>query len=74
MNLFALGLNHNTAPLALREKVAFSSELVNLVFAKVGDAQVDLFFDDPHVLALDLFEQHDALAIRHCAVVHSVVQ
>ena len=35
MNLFALGLNHNTAPLALREKVAFSSEELDTANQKI---------------------------------------
>ena len=35
MNLFALGLNHNTAPLALREKVAFSSEELDTANLKI---------------------------------------
>jgi glutamyl-tRNA reductase len=35
LNIFALGLNHSTAPLALREKVAFPMETIN-------DALVDL--------------------------------
>jgi glutamyl-tRNA reductase len=35
VNIFALGLNHSTAPLALREKVAFPLETIN-------DALIDL--------------------------------
>ena len=40
MQLFALGLNHHTAPLAIRERVAFGPECLNRALHGLADGQI----------------------------------
>ena len=46
MHLLALGLNHNTAPIEVRERVAFSSDLIQQALAeltgKVGASEATI--------------------------------
>ena len=39
MTLLALGINHKTAPVALRERVTFSPETLDKALEQGGDAQ-----------------------------------
>ena len=53
MQLFAFGINHQTAPLAIREQVAFHAEsmeqaLRDLVGASAGEGSGDLVHLQPH--------------------------
>ncbi len=40
MSLLAIGINHNTASVELREKVAFSSEKLNAALGQIADSDV----------------------------------
>jgi glutamyl-tRNA reductase len=51
MHIFCLGLNHNTAPISLREKLALDENVVRIALARVACGHIALPFTDLVILS-----------------------